>query len=418
MEYLTSIAESLWRLPRQIWLVVFNLRWYHIIDILIMTSILYEGYTWFRGTRAMRVFLGIAFLGLLFLVAKNMGLFLTSWLLGGVWAAALLFVIVIFQVEIRDILERMNPRMPMGLLRGVGQAVRSESREIVAQAVFDMAQRRVGALLVFERNDDIEPLLRSPGTVLNAELSPELIESLFIVGTPLHDGAVYIRGDVVYRAGCVLPLSTARHLPSYYGTRHRAAMGISEESDALVVAVSEERGTVSVFERAVLQVLPRPVQLVEWLTDRLDFPESYAETRWAAFKSMCVHNWRPKLVSLTAVLLVWFFLVGKQDTEVGLRVPVVHNNLPSDRTIDDNQVRQVYVRIRGSSELVNLLNRSNLRVAVDLKNNKSMIQQHAITAADINLPLGIELIDVYPSTLWLTLREKPKPPTEAKKNSG
>ena len=419
MEYLSSIAQSLWQVLWQIWLVLLNVRWYHIVDILIMTSILYQGYAWFRGTRAMRVFFGIAFLGLLFLVAQNMGLFLTSWLLGGVWAAALIFVIVIFRVEIRDILERMNPRMPMGrLLRGVSQAVRSENREMVAQTVFDMAQKRMGALLVFQRDDDIEPLLRSPGTVLNAELSGELIESLFYVGTPLHDGAVHIRGVTIHRAGCVLPLSKARNLPSHYGTRHRAAMGISEESDALVVAVSEERGTVSVFDQGVLQVIPTPGRLVEWLTARLDSTESSVGSRWDSCKSIFVFNWRPKLTAFTAVLLVWFFLVGKQDTEVGLRVPVVHYNIPADRSIDDNQVQQVYVRIRGSSELVNLLDRNNLRVAVDLKNNKSMIQQHSLTGNDINLPLGIELIDVYPSNLWLTLRDKPKAPTEAKKKDG
>lgn len=419
MEYLKDMAESLWRLPWQIWLVLLNLRWYHVLDVLIMTFILYQGYVWFRGTRAMRVFLGIAFLGFLFLVAQNMGLFLTSWLLGGIWAAALIFVIVIFRVEIRDILERMNPRMPVGrMLLGVSQAVRSESREMIAQTVFDMAQKRVGALLLFQRDDDIEPLLRGLGTVLNAELSRELIESLFFVGTPLHDGAIYIRNDVAYRAGCVLPLSKARNLPGYYGTRHRAALGISEESDALVVAVSEERGAVSVFEKGVLQVIPTPTQLVEWLTARLDLPESSVGSRWDAFKAIFTHNWRPKLACLSAVLLVWFFLVGKQDTELGLRLPVVHNNIPSDRSIDENQVQQVYVRIRGSSELVNLLDRTKLRVAVDLESDKSMIQQHSITAKNINLPLGIELIDVYPSKLWLTLREKPKPPVEAKTNGG
>lgn len=416
MELLEQLVESLWRLPRQILLVVVNLQWYHVIDVLIMTVILYQGYAWFRGTRAMRVFVGITFLGFLFLVAKYMGLFLTSWLLGGIWAAALIFVIVIFQVEIRDILERVNPQMPIGrLLRGMRQAVQSELRETIGESVFALAQKRIGALLVFQRNDDPESRLKSPGIVLDAKLSRELLESLFIVGTPLHDGAAWIQGDVIHRAGCVLPLSTTPNLPSFYGTRHRAAMGMSEESDALIVVVSEERGTVTVFEGGVLQVMATPAQLVQWLAERLNAPESRVENRWDTLKWRLFHNWRPKLASLAIVLLVWFVLVGKQDTEVGMTLPVAYHNVPSDRTIDDNQVQEVYVRLRGSGELVNLLDRGNLRVAIDLKNNKSLIQQHSISARDINLPLGIELIDAYPSKLWLTLREKSSSP---QKNSG
>jgi uncharacterized protein (TIGR00159 family) len=404
----TALGQKVWAELGQVGQALWHFPWHHLVDIGIMTFIVYQAYIRFRGTRAMRVLAGIGVLGLGGLVAQAAGLFLTSWLLGGIGAAALIFVIVIFQGEIRQMLEQVNPRLPVRtLLRWVSRVqLAEETLATIAQTLFALASKRCGALLVCERHDFLEPLLRTPGTVIDAQVSPELLENLSTPPTPLHDGALYLRRGRVYRAGCVLPLSENRLLASFYGTRHRAALGICEHSDALALVVSEERGTVSVAERGTLEVVHTPAELLTWLTDRLRAP-SEKPKRQLFDKSLITHNWRPKLAALAAVSLLWLVLVGQQDTEVGFSVPVVYYNVPKELTIDGKRVQEVYLRVRGSHEMLNFLDPSRLRVTIDLKEAKVGQKHYAVSAKDINLPLGLQLAGVNPSGIQLRLLAKP-----------
>lgn len=401
---LTAVKEAWAALPlTQVRQFLWNFPWSNLVDIGIMTFIVYQAYIRFRGTRAMRVLVGVAILAVGGLFAQAAGLFLTSWLLGGIGAAALIFMIVIFQGEIRQMLEQVNPRLPMTiLLRRLPQ----EGLSTIVDTLFTLASKRCGALVVFERHDFLEPLLRSPGTVIDAQVSPELIENLFTPPTPLHDGALYIRGGRIYRAGCILPLSDNRLLASFYGTRHRAALGISEQSDALAVVVSEERGTVSMVEKGTLEIADTPTKLLTWLTERLSAPSEKPHRRWLRAELLTA-NWRPKLASLAVVCILWFVLVGRQDTEVGFSVPVVYTNVPKELTIQDQRVQEVYVRVRGSQEMLNFLDPGRLRVAIDLKDARAGSQRYALSSKDINLPPSLQLISIDPGEIRLRLGEKP-----------
>jgi diadenylate cyclase len=406
-----SVTTAFWQVGAmlgQVGQVLWYFPWHHLIDIGLMTFIVYQVYIRFRGTRAVRIVAGIAVLGLGYLAAQAAGLFLTAWLFGGVWAATLIFVIVIFQGEIRQMLEQVNPRLPTtALLRWVSRVqLPEESLRTIAETVFALAAKRCGVLLVFERHDFLEPLLRSPGTVVDAQVSPELLETLFTPPTPLHDGALYLRGGRVYRAGCVLPLSENRRLASFYGTRHRAALGICEHSDALAVVVSEQRGAVSIAERRTLEVVHTSAELLTWLTDRLSARGEKPKRRWFS-KALVTHNWRPKLAALAAVSLLWFVLVGRQDTEVGFSIPVVYRNVPKELTIDGKQVQEVYLRVRGSQEMLSFLDPSRLQVAIDLKEAQAGEKRYEVSTKDINLPLGLQLAEVNPSRIELRLRNKP-----------
>jgi hypothetical protein len=119
------------------------------------------------------------------------------------------------------------------------------------------------------------------------------------------------------------------------------------------------------------------------------------------------HNWRPKLAALAAVSVLWVVLVGRQDAEVGFSVPVVYHNVPQELTIDGKQMQEVYLRVRGSREMLNFLDPSRLQVAIDLKESKEGWQRYAVSAKDINLPLGLQLAGVNPSRIELRLRQKP-----------
>ena len=392
----------------QVWVTLRYFPWHHLLDIALMTFLVYQVYIRLRGTRAMRVVAGIAVLGLGYLIARAADMFLTSSLLGGVWAAALVFVIVIFQGEIRHMLGQINPRLPVTTLWRWASRARLPEEQLVAVAetVFRLAARHCGALLVFERDDFVEPLLKSPGIVLDAQVSPELLKTIFVHPTALHDGAVYIRGGRAYRAGCVLPLSENQRLAYIYGTRHRAALGISEQSDALVVVVSEERGKVSVVEHGTISAVDETAELLGWLGDRLTTPEEKPSRR-RALKALLTQNWRPKLATLVAVSLLWFVLVGQQNAELGFAIPVVYLNVPEELTIQGNQVQEVLVRVRGSRGVLNFLDPSQLKVVIDLRKARAGTQRYAISAKEIELPPGVQLVGVNPSVIPVRLIDRP-----------
>ena len=213
--------------------------------------------------------------------------------------------------------------------------------------------------VVLEQHEPLDPLLWNPGEEIDARISPRLLETLCTPPTPLHDGALYLRRDRVYRAGCVLPLSEKLLLAPFYGTRHRAALGIAERSDALVVVVSEERGTVSVVENGTLTAVNTAAELLAWLKNRRGVREAPPHRQWSV-KSVLTENWRPKVAALAAVSLLWFVLVKRQDTEVGFSVPLVYGNVPLELMIEDKDVQEVYVSVRGSPEILNFLDPKRL----------------------------------------------------------
>jgi uncharacterized protein (TIGR00159 family) len=406
--------ERLANLLRPIGNFLLDFPWRHFIDVALMSFIVYQVYIRLRGTRGMRILAGIVVLGLGYLIAQAAGLFLTSWVLGGIWAAALIFVIVIFQGEIRHMLEQVNPSVPLTTLLRMVRPVRlpEEILATIAKTVFSFAAKRCGAILVFERDDFIEHLLKSPGTVIDAQVTPELLETIFTPPTPLHDGALYIRKGRAYRAGCVLPLSDYPQLAYFYGTRHRAALGITEQSDALAVVVSEERGKVSVVEHGTITVVDNPAELLTWLTERIVAREEPASRR-RSVPALITQNWRAKLASVLGVSLLLFVLVGQQNAEVAIPIPVVYLNVPKDLTIEDKKVQEVFVRVRGSREMLNFLDPSQLHVAIDLRQAGPGFTQYAISAKDIRLPLGLKLAGVNPPQIEVRLRRKP--PDDEKK---
>ena len=190
---------------------------------------------------------------------------------------------------------------------------------------------------------------------------------MFTPSSPLHDGAVYLRAGRVCRAGCILPLSESRSLPYTYGTRHRAALGITERSDALSVVVSEERGAVSVVDHGGMVTLPGSSNYWNGLTSRL---AGATEKRRAhgGWRDMLVANMRAKIGALAAVCILWLILVGPQNTEVGFAIPIVYHNIPGHLDMTGKNTQEVYLRVRGSRELLTLLDPRGLRAQVDLSN--------------------------------------------------
>ena len=396
------------------WQLDWEFRWRDGLDIVFMAFFVYQAYIRFRGTRAARIGAGLAVLGMFYFLASQTGLFLTTWVLGGIWAAAFVLVVVVFQAEIRQILEQVNPVLPTPnfFRRTAAKARVADFLVTIAHTCFALAKKRCGAIFVFERNDPVEPLLRSQGVLIDAEVSDLLLDNLFTPTSPLHDGAVYIRSGRVCRAGCVLPLSETRSLPYIYGTRHRAALGVTERSDALTVVVSEERGAVSVVDHGGMVTLPGSSELLEWLNSRLSGATGKNRTQgW--WHGLLFANLRAKVGALATVCLLWLVLVGPQNTEVGFTIPVVYYNIPGNLDMAGKNTQEVYLRVRGSRELLTLLDPRGLRAQVDLSSARAGRSRFPLTEHDVNIPLGLQVAGMDPSSVSVRLKERPDPPNQA-----
>jgi diadenylate cyclase len=226
------------------WSVLQSFRLRDAIDILVVALVLYRVFVLFKETRVLQMVLGLIGLMAASFAARYFELFSTSWLLDNFWSFWVLALIVLFQPELRRALAQLGQSR---LFQGMTTAAREERGHLmdeVVKAADALASKRIGALVVLERSSELGHYAEL-GVPLDARVSADLLVSLFLPYSPLHDGAAFVRGDRVAAAGCFLPLSRNTDLARAMGTRHRAALGLAEETDAVVLVVSEETGRIS-----------------------------------------------------------------------------------------------------------------------------------------------------------------------------
>ena len=238
--------------------------WRDLVEIALVAYILYRGLLLISGTRALQMLAGIVVLVLAYAAAWVLKLTTLTWLLGLVFTYGAFAAIVIFQPELRAALANLGQRR-LGFLLRRGEA-EADAAAVLADTAFRLARLGLGAIVAVERGVSLAPLVQS-GTTLSMQVQPDLLTALFARSSPLHDGAVIVRGDRVIGAGCILPL-TAAPLDRSYGTRHRAALGLSEETDAVVLVVSEEREEVSIAVDGQLRRLATERELRTFLAAR------------------------------------------------------------------------------------------------------------------------------------------------------
>ena len=246
----------------------------NIIDILIVTFIIYKAIQFLRDTRAEQLMKGIFVFVIALFLARLVKLKALTWLLDTIYVNAIVVLVVLFQPELRSILEYLG----RGSMRRFNKFVTrsgdtlsngySRSIDAVCAACADMSKDKVGALIVFER-DTMLGEIAATGTTLEADPSRSLICNIFFKNTPLHDGAMIIRKNKIFAAGCILPLTANSNIDQSLGTRHRASIGVSEVSDAIVVVVSEETGVISVVRSGKIKRNYTPATLKTLLTREL-----------------------------------------------------------------------------------------------------------------------------------------------------
>ena len=217
-------------------------RWIDALDVLIVAFAVYQIILALRGTRAFQMLLGLALLYLASRISLRIGLVTVNWALSNLLAVWFLSIIILFQPELRRALASVGRRG--SLLRAFSRYQEAHMIDEVVRAVTSLAAKKIGAIIVVERGSRLTDSVDS-GTTLDALVSRQMLESIFYPYSPLHDGAVILSRDRIVAAACILPLSINPELPRDLGTRHRAAVGITEESDAVAIVVSEETGMIS-----------------------------------------------------------------------------------------------------------------------------------------------------------------------------
>ncbi len=218
-----------------------QLRWQDLIDIIIVSYIIYKIFFLIKGTRAARMLIGVGVLLALSLFSRFLELYTLDWLIQSFWTQIVIVLIILFQPEIRKALAQMGETP---LFHRFSSAEEMKTIEEIVKGSQSLANKKIGALIVFERDVSLAEYIEI-GVPLDAKVTKELLMSIFHPTSPIHDGAVIIKGNKALAAGCFLPIKLGADLSKTYGTRHRAALGITEETDAVAVIISEETGSIS-----------------------------------------------------------------------------------------------------------------------------------------------------------------------------
>jgi diadenylate cyclase len=383
--------------------IVATLRWQNIVDFVVLTVAIYLFLRWGKDARAFRVSLAIVALRACALLASQLDLVITGLILDATNLIAVILFLIVYQSELRHALTRLDV---MAWLVPHHKSAVARSLDAISAAAFTLAEIGCGALIVVLRQDAINELIDG-GINLDGEISAEILESIFRKSSPVHDGAVIIDGDRIARVAAILPLTHRTDLLSQYGTRHRAAIGLAERCDALVVVVSEERREVTLMAghdilrmpsaqalRAKIQELQAPLQ-----------PDSKTKLR-----SIFFGDFGLKSASLALAFLFWsisFFLVGNSIRTV--TVPIEFTNVPDNMEISRLSTDTVQVQLRGSAWVLDSVSLNTLVMRFDLAGVKEGTHALSEEQSTLSLPPGLVIENVSPHNISLNLEHAGQP---------
>jgi len=377
----------------------FELAWQDVIDILFMTVVAYKLYTWFQGTRAFKAFLGLMALGIFYLVARTFGLFLTTRVFQILWQVFVILLIVLFQSEIREVLEKVNPAKFFANRRS-GSGVRSV--EAILDAAFELAGENLGALMIIERQDRVTRLMKE-GVFLDGEVSPEILTSIFQKKSPVHDGAAIIRGGRLSVVGSYLPLTDREGLPQHFGTRHRAAIGLTERCDALGVVVSEETRSVSVVQGGQIEIYPDRTALKRALDQEMGIEEKKKKGVILLVREWVTYSWKTKAIAFGVVVLAWVLFVGGQPVDMGLTAALKYRNIPKSLIIKGGAPEEVFIKVEGPRREIRNLKSRDVSVIIDLSEAEPGDNAIEISKGSVETPFGTRISLIRPSKITVTL---------------
>lgn len=368
-----------------------TIHWQDVVDILLLSYILFRLYVLFRGTHVFRVIAGLVILWFFQRIAVFLGLILTSWALQGITAVATLIIIIVFRNEIRSVLQAKNLKT---ILWSFPLKTAHTPIEVIVESILVLSRQHIGALIVFPAMEDLRDFVQS-GIQWNGLLSKEMITSIFWHDNPVHDGAAIIQEDRITEVGVILPLSYRNDLPSHYGTRHRAALGLAEVTGALIIVVSEETGNVVAAKNSNIIDIGTNDELIKILKEHA----GVFEEEKGFFRKEKLEIGIAALVSLILITAVWFSFSRGLDTLMTLEIPVEYTKSDPKIEIIETSVNAVSLQLGGSSALIKSIRPEQIQVRLDLDKAVAGRNTFSITRENITLPPGVFLKKVSPSVV-------------------
>ena len=372
------------------------IRWQSAVDFVALTVAIYLLLRWSREARALRLALSILALRLGAVLTGQLDLLITTWVLDAATVVALLALVVGFQPELRRAVMRLD--LP-------GRAAHERqlpALAAVAAAALALAKARCGALIVIVQEDSIAELVTG-GVAVGARVSPELLQAVFQKDSPLHDGAVIVDGDQITQAGVILPF-TQRPAPEHYGTRHRAAIGLTERSDAVVLVVSEERGEATLMREGHAEVMADADALVSALTT--EPPADSRRTRKAGSATRVPFGLAAASLALSVLMWSTTFLLPGKSVRVQT-VPVEFTNVPTALTIADQSADSLQVWLRATDFVLGSMNLAGLVARCDLGGAHEGMNVIHLDASVFDVPPGIKVEGLAPHELRVRLARAP-----------
>jgi diadenylate cyclase len=373
--------------------------WKAALDVFLIATLLFFIYRTFRGLGTWRVLLGILIAVTIFVMASLLQLEGMTWVYSNLSQVAVLGIIVIFQPEIRKVFERT-----VSLRRNKANNGNSGLSIMIGDALFALSEQRRGAILVLPGKESVRQWL-SGGFSVDAKPSFPLFMSIFDPHSPGHDGALIIRNGKITWFGTRLPISKSDNLPSDYGMRHNAAMGLSEVTDALVVAVSEERGTITTFFRGKMEKVTGKAELREKIESHWKKTFSYLPKGF-----LRQHKWELTFEICSSAILAsifWVFLVTfhTQIFERSVVLPIEYTSIPQNLALVTTKTTQINLQLAGPRAELDAFRASRSSVKVDLSKAMAGKQTLAISEDSIQLPKRVRILAMEPSSLSISLEE-------------
>jgi diadenylate cyclase len=370
-----------------------SLRPADFLDIAIVSVFVYATIRWSRRARSRFMLLGVATLAALYFAARLLSMYVTLFLFQIGLTAAVVTIVVVFQEDIRRAFERIATV-------GLARARRPHNGalplvDVVVRSTQALIEQRRGALFVFKGREPLERHI-TEGVVLGGRLSEPLVASIFDTSSPGHDGALVIDNGIVTRFAVHLPLSARSRSGPLRGTRHTAAIGLTEVSDALVVVVSEERGAVSLAQGGVLTPLDSPNELAGPLTEFLR--ELGPERSEKRYERLFARHLGAKALSVVIACTAWLAVLGSQAETFTrtITVPIVYGGLPEGLWLDEPKAREASVTLSGSGRAFRQLDVSALALSVDLSHMAPGEQRLPLTEAQLNRPPELDVYRIDP----------------------
>jgi diadenylate cyclase len=373
-----------------------------LLDIVVMSAIIYSALVLFKRTRAIFVVIGMFIVGFAYFFARLIDLPLTKMVFQSFFTIFLVAIVVIFQEEIKHFFEQIAGRSFLRNIRGnVTGRLQPEMVESLVRALWALAREKIGALVVIRGKD---PIIRhlDGGFDLNGELSEPLIRSIFDPHSPGHDGAMIIRGNQISQFACHLPLSRDLRKTQATGTRHAAALGLSELTDAFCLVVSEERGSITLARNGELHLIADAEDLSNEIESFYrEIAPQKAMRPWADF---ITRNYIEKIVALLITCAMWFFLVHESELEYRTyHVPVAYGTPSRGYAVSVVDPAEVDVTFSGSRRAFYFVDVRNLSLNLARFKSRPGIQVQRVSQSNIVAPQNLKIESVHPEAISLTV---------------